>query len=192
MKLRLVSALIALALASLARADIIDWNCHADGDGAIVMNSVTWDEPTYTLACNGNLHWWPAHEVGYFTTDTELDPTIWVRNTVLNDGEIDPLVWSDFHINIYMNKTFTILDAATLPDWTVSNITQPTVQGSQWVGTVDYLAGTPVNLGDLGQFDVQLSFLGSISFTLELIPTPEPSTLLLVGLGGLLMLRRRR
>lgn len=179
-----------LAMGALANADIIDWNCGDDGDGAIVMNSVTWDEPTYTMTCNGTQHWWPAHIRGDFTTDTELDPTVWVRNTVLNDAEVFPLIWTDYHINIYLNKEFTILDAATLPDWTVSNITQPSLVGSQWIGTVDYLAGTPINVGDWGEFDVKISFMGSIAYTMELIPTPEPATMLLAGLG-LLLVRRR-
>ena len=141
MKLSTLSAcVLALALVPLAAADITAWNCADDGDGAITMNSISWDDPTYTLSCNGDQHWWPAHILGDFTTDTPDDPTIWVRNTVFNEGDVPPLTWTDYHINIYMNKTFTILDAATLPDWTVSNITQPTLVGGQWIGTVDYLA----------------------------------------------------
>lgn len=181
---------IALCACSVASADIIDWNCGADGDGAIIMNSVTWNDATYTLNANGNQYWWPAHILGDFTTDTELDPTVWVRNTVLNDGEVEPLVWTDYHINISMNKVFTIDDAATLPDWTF-NIGPVVQQGTQWVGTVDYFAGTPVTLGNWGEFDLKISFLGSISFTQELIPTPEPATLVLLAFGGLALLRRR-
>jgi hypothetical protein len=191
MRLSLLGGCLALALVPLAAADIIGWNCGADGDGAIVMNSVTWDEPTYTMACNGTQHWWPAHVVGDFTTDTETDPIVWVRNTVLNDGEVLPLSWTDYHLNIYMNKPFTITNTATLPDWTVSGVTQPTQQGTQWVGTVDYLGGTPVNLGDWGEFDVQLSFTGSIAYTIEMIPSPEPATLCMLGLVALFARRGR-
>jgi hypothetical protein len=192
MRIRLLVGLtVVAAVAASANADIIGWNCADDGDGAIVMNSITWDEPTYTLSCNGTQHWWPAHILGDFTTDTEEDPIVWVRNTVLNDGEVEPLVWTDYHINIYMNKPFTILDAYTPPDWTVSNVTQPTLQGTQWKGWVDYLGGAPINLGQWGQFDVELGFTGSISYTLELIPTPEPASLMLLAIGGLILLRRK-
>lgn len=192
MKSSLIALLILLATASFASADIIGWNCNADGDGAITMNNIAWNDATYEMSANGNLHWWPAHLVGDFTTDTELDPTVWVRNTVLNDGEVPPLSWTDFHLNIYMNKTFTIGGTATLPDWTVSNVTQPSFNGTQWIGTVDYLGGTPINVGDWGEFDVQLSFLGSIAYTIEMIPTPEPATLLLAGLGLFLVRRTKQ
>jgi hypothetical protein len=187
----LLVVLAACAIAPLAGADIIGWNCAPDGDGAIVLNSPpTWEEDlsgVYTLGMNETQYWWPAHMLGSFTTDTETDPVVWIRNEVLNDGTIPPLVWTDYHLNITMSHDFAITGAATLPDWIVQNITQPTLQGTEWVGSVDYLGGTPVNLGDWGQFDVQLTFVGSVTFTIEMIPTPEPTSLLLLALGGLLL-----
>ncbi len=193
MKLSTLSAcVVLLVLVPLAAADIKGWNCAADGDTALSMNSITWDEPTYTMNCDGRLHWWPAHIVGDFTTDTEEDPIVWVRNTVYNDAEVLPLSWTDFHLNIYMNKPFTITGTATLPDWTVSNVTQPTQLSSPWIGTVDYLGGTAINFGDWGEFDVRLSFLGSIAYTIEMIPTPEPASLLMLALGTLLVRGRNR
>jgi hypothetical protein len=192
MKLSYVMGMAALAVAaSWANASIVGYNCAADGDGAIIMNSVVFDYYDYELNCNGTQHGNPAHVLGDFTTDTELDPVVWVRNTVLNDMEVEPLVWTDYHINMSMNKPFTILDAFTLPDWTF-NITQPTLQGAQWVGTVDYYAGTPVNFGQWGEFDLKVSFLGSISYCQEQIPTPEPTSLLLLGLGALVVCRTKK
>jgi hypothetical protein len=56
---------------------------------------------------------------------------------------------------------------------------------------VDYLGGAAVNFGDWGEFDVQLSFLGSIAYTIEMIPTPEPTTLCMLGLVALGLRRQR-
>jgi hypothetical protein len=36
-----------------------------------------------------------------------------------------------------MDHPFSIDGTYTLPDWTVSNITQPSLQGTEWLGTVD-------------------------------------------------------
>lgn len=190
----LIAGMLVLCAGAVANAEIVDWNCDADGDGAIVMNSIGFDDPTDTLTCNGTQHWKPAHILGDFTTDTELDPIVWARNTIFNDSEVAPFSWTDYHINITMNKTFSILSTATMEGWTCNNITQPTQSGSLWTGTVDFLksgTGLPVNIGDWGQFDVKFSFLGSINFTMEMIPTPEPTTLSLLLLSGLALLRRR-
>ena len=51
--------------------------------------------------------------------------------------------------------------------------------------------GSSVNVGDDGQFDYRISFLGSIAYCQEMIPTPEPGSLLLLSLGGLLIRRRQ-
>ena len=114
--------------APLVSADIIGWDLDDDGDGAVEMDWATWDSGTYTVAEQCVQNWWPGHLLGSFTTDTEEDPTVWIRNTVINDGDVQPFIWTDFHINIYMSKPFTIL-TATVPepaDWTVFGITQPT------------------------------------------------------------------
>ena len=190
---RLLVLMLMMSGAPLVSADIIAWDLDDDGDGAVDMDWATWEESTYELSEQCTQYWWPGHLLGSFTTDTEEDPTVWIRNTVINEGDVAPLVWTDFHINIYMNKTFTILDAVVPEpsDWQVYEVTQPTLQAGQWVGSVDYLGGTPISYGDEGQFDVKVSFLGSINYCLELIPTPEPTSLLLCGLGGLVLIRRR-
>jgi hypothetical protein len=205
----LLTAIAVLAVASFANASIIGWNCDDDGDGAIVMNSPTWTEigGEYHLSMTGKQYWDPAHVQGDFTTDTPLDPTVWIAEDVEN---YTGFIWTDYHIGIGMTKTFTIGDgihtsgtgsqygiiAPSDWTWTISGPTggQPIPNGGTgWFGTVDYFAGTaiPSGPGNVGSFGLKVAFIGSVAFCPEQYPTPEPATLAILGLGGMALLRRR-
>jgi hypothetical protein len=194
--------LAVLTSASLAGADIIAWNCDDDGDGAIVMGTPAWEDlgnSEYRLTMTGVQDWWPAHVQGDFTTDTELDPKVWLIETVENSADIQPLIWTDYHIAIGMTKPFTISNVVAPDDWTW--VITPPVAGQQlpnkppgtlgYVGIVDYYAGTAIAPGDSGDFGFAMTFAGSIAFCTEQIPTPEPATASLLALGALTLLRRR-
>ena len=95
--------LIFLVTTPFVNAGIIGWNCADDGDGGIVMGSPTWGETggEYTLSMGGIQYWYPAHVAGDFTTDTELDPKVWVIEEVENQTNF---VWTDYHIDIGMTN----------------------------------------------------------------------------------------
>ena len=197
----LVVVAAALCWASVGRADIIGWNCDNDEDGAINCAVTDWDENVegtsdYAMMIEGIQYWGPGHMNGVFTTDTELDPTVRVRNIVDNDTDF---AWTGYHIDVAMNNPFT-LDLAQVyapTDWTAS-VTAPVQVGSQWVGQVDYTPGTAVAIGDSLDFGYRISFVGLKSYTYcqTMSPVPEPGTmaLLLAGfaIAGLAIARRRR
>jgi hypothetical protein len=186
---------------STANAVITGWNCADDGDGAIVMNTPTWEDyggSDYELSMTGIQYWYPALVEGDFTTDSPEDPTVRIIEDISNDTTFD---WTDYHIKIGMSQSFSFVSSGTLAPagWTavLSAVTPgyiPNGGPMGYVGTINYYqsAGDPIVVGYSGTFGFKISFLGNISYCTEQIPTPEPTTILLLGLGAMSVIRRRR
>ncbi|MFH1419060.1 MAG: hypothetical protein ABII12_12345 [Planctomycetota bacterium] len=189
-------AMVALMAGPVA-ADVVNANCYDDGDGAVTMGawSWSWDDPSDTATMNVPevQHWGPAHIFTEFITDTPEDPSAWVIKEVENDTTFD---WTDYHINVSLDKPFTIVTATSPDGWLAPVITPATDQGGGlWLGWVDYYydgAGTEIAIGSTGEFGVKLNFAGTVSFCMEQIPTPEPSTACLLAVSAIMLLRRRR
>jgi hypothetical protein len=204
----LVAILVAfLAVPALVNAEITSWNCAADGDHAIdIVGTPTWTDngDAYTLSMNCTQNGLlgspalPGHIAGDFIADSDLDPTVLIAQTVGNHTDFS---WTDYHITIGMNKTFSILTTGVITpaNWThnVSAVTAGTIPnggGSGYVGTIDYYIGTgnSINIGQSGDFGFKVSFLGSVNFATELITTvPEPATMALLGLGALVLRKKK-
>ncbi len=202
---------IVAALASVAQADLIGYNCDDDGDGVISMNPV--ESEWLDLGPNGegisqyrlNLfcqqHEFAAgHIEGDFTADPEdPDPIVYLVQSVDNYTDF---IWTDYHITVGMDKPFTIISVMAPGDWTyspippISSVAGPLPShenpGDGQIANVDFYAGTPIEPGQSGIFGVVLQFTGSVNFCTEQYPTPEPATLGMLGLGALVLRRKRR
>jgi hypothetical protein len=137
-------------------------------------------------------------------TDTPSDPTLTIGNTIDNES---PFVWTAYIVNVAMSQTFSISNAVVnLPSGWSENVTQPILQGGNYVGTIDYFVtggGTPVAIypgaNSTLDFSYQITFTGSTSysFTESAMAVPEPSGLssLMAGglvVGGTMIVKRRQ
>ncbi|MFO1477466.1 MAG: PEP-CTERM sorting domain-containing protein [Verrucomicrobiota bacterium] len=190
------SILLAVAVsltASTTFGDIIGVTAAADGDGAISCPDYNWGATT-SIGLYGDQSGAIAHILGTITTDTELDPTLTIANSIDNDTGFD---WAGYQVNVKMNKTFTLgsVQVTNPGDWTVLSVTQPVLVGSDWIGSIVYTGGTPVTWNPAGSIDFSFSmtFLGSAQWCEELVPiaVPEPGTASLLVLGALALAGRR-
>lgn len=194
---------IFVAVASLANASLLSWNCTDDQDGGIVMGSpsaLLYDSTNdlYNVSIGGVQNFGPAHVTGDFIASDELDPRVIMQQGVTNDTGFS---WTGYEYYIGMNKSFTINGAyVAIPSGWSYVITQPLENqalpgdissGTGWVGKIVFTGGAPVNVDDLFLFGLDVSFAGSVAFYTAQTPTPEPATLSILGLGILALLRKR-
>jgi hypothetical protein len=190
--------LLSLMLCSISSANIT--NVTAWGDGAFAYTNWSWsgNASEVPMSIHGNQLSAPGHlTINVLATDA-LDPTLKISNSIDNDTGF---AWTQFKVNITMAVSFTLTNVAvTAPgDWTVFSFDQTAnFTGSNYLATVVYDAGTPIApLGSI-DFGYWVQFSGSPSYiiTQELIPVPEPGTLSLVAVSGILLggfaLGRRR
>jgi hypothetical protein len=200
MKTIVVTVTMMMALAGIAQAGITSVTCPQDNDGALTMDQfkdVTWDPATEILKVNEIQNWNPGHIFPTFLA--EGDPYAWILKDVENQTDFS---WTGYHFNVYMPNTFGIVSSAQPLGWTVQ-VTQPTLEndviidgvnvGSRYHGALDFFVGTgsAIPVGQTAEFGARLFWpSGNGNFCVEQIALPEPTSLVLLALGGLLLRRR--
>jgi hypothetical protein len=127
---------------------------------------------------------------GTIYSDTALDPTLTRGNDVLNDTGF---AWGAYTVDITMAQTFTISAvsvSAPVTGWGSFTLLQPVLSGGSYVGHIDFSGPAIANDGSELDFSYKVSFVGSTQYTITEtftpIAVPEPGTLGLAALGGLL------
>ncbi|MHB0946360.1 MAG: PEP-CTERM sorting domain-containing protein [Sedimentisphaerales bacterium] len=206
MKKKLVGIFVAFLLVTMpVNASIDSYNCDDDGDGVIVMsavaltdNGLSGEDFEYTLAMDcAPTSLSAGHVQGDFVAPT--DPKVWIAETIDNQTTF---AWTDYHITIGMTQPFTISTSVIAPDDWSSVVIQPIAGmlpnggGAGYVGVINYYAapdGSPIAIGDSGDFGFKITFDGNASFCTEQYPTiPEPATMALLSFGALALIRRRK
>jgi hypothetical protein len=197
MKIRVLAIMAALlAGAGFSRANIISNSIAADVGGVMTCNVygfITNGPGDFQLSIDGAHNLWDVgHIGGDIITDTETDPTLALYNEIDNDTLY---AWGDYHVKVTMSKSFVFTNIGVGNiGWTFTP-TAPVQVGTNWIGYIDYYAGTPVLVSGTLDFNYSMTFIGGASFQEELTPSlvPEPGTFTLAvcGLTGLLVMRRR-
>jgi hypothetical protein len=184
-------------LCSISSANIT--NVNAWGTSGFSYTNWAWsgNASAVTMQSGGNQLSAGNLMIKVLTTDSS-DPTLKIDNSIDNQTGFS---WTQFKVNIYMPVSFTLTNVVvnTPADWSVFSFNQTaTFTGSNYLDTVVYNAGTPIPPTGTIDFGYWVQFSGSPSYiiTQELIPVPEPGTLSLVAVSGILLggfaLGRRR
>jgi len=192
---------------STSRATITSASWWDDGDGALNCSWTNWNPDTGVLSMSGVQCSAPGHMVGTIQTSGGEDPTLTLSSSIVNDTNF---AWTAYTVNVYMSSTFTIVPPGPTVnnppnnDWSVASVVQPSsplVSGpfaGDYEATLNLQEGTAVAIGGVLDFSYTIQFGGAsqFDFTQEVIPVPEPSTLGLLAMSGLLLgwrtLARRR
>ena len=196
MKIRMLAIMAALlAGAGFSRADITGINLW-DYNSSVLACSygpLTGSSGNYQYGIDGTqLAWAVGSMGGTISTDDGTDPTLQLGEQIDNDTGS---TWNDYHVTITMSQPFSFSNIGVANSGWTYNPTAPVLVGSDWIGYIDYYAGTPVPNGGTLDFSLSIAFTGTTSFEEDLMPStvPEPGTFALIvfGLTGLLVMGRR-
>lgn len=208
----IAALLVVLAWSTACQAGVIGV-AAADGDGAIECTGNWVPNPAWTpetaltvdggtMTVDGVQHGAVGH-VGTEDLDptacflVNTDPTVKLRTTIDNDTTF---AWTGYNVDVYMNQPFTLslptvyAPDTSVPGWGVASYVATAVQvGSKWEASVYFAGGTPIPVGGTLDFSYKLTFNGSVNYCQQMTPVPEPTSIALamVGLVGLLVVRRK-
>jgi len=200
----LLAAGVFAASAVPAAADIIDMWMVGTDTSSLYLEDGTWDEyddwwywttpPDGAAVMNETwMHGSPVTLDAGVETDG-VDPNVTITKNLNNDTNFD---WTDFHIILTPQPgtgPLVVYPGSVSSDRFSDVVVNNNGDGS---ATIDWfsnfgLGDTPVLIGESVTLEFTFNVPGTVWFKMHQVPTPEPSSLMMLALGGLALARRRR
>jgi len=170
---------------SIAQAGFVNFNCYFPDDPYEYDHTWNYDFANSMLTLSESLTVLPppAGDQVVMSGETDSDPTFTLKKTVTNTTGI---TWTGYDLVLLGNSTFV--------NGTASSTKFATHSFSADFKTLYFYAPQSVlNTESVTlQVDINVPTTGLFNFTMAQHPIPEPAMIMLLGLGVLGMLRRRR
>lgn len=180
-----IVALLVVALAGVATASagISNWQAIWLDNSPYDMNATGWTWNSQALTWTQ----WESYvapgqdlAIAQATAFADVDPIIHITKTVTNGSTF---AWTDYHIGVSGSAGVGYIAGSA-----TSNVFGTIVENGN---NIDFYAPNVVPIGGTVTFafDVLIP-AGPFSFDISQLPTPEPASFALLGLGALLIRRR--
>jgi len=199
-----LSAAVFAASAGSARADVIGMWFVDTSASSLYFDDGTWNEgddwsywtspPNAAALLNET---WTGRAPVTMDAGVEtdgVDPDVAITKVLNNDTDFN---WTDFHIQLTPAPGTGPL--VVYSDSVSSNRFSDVVVTNHGDGSanIDFfsnlqLGDTPVLIGESVTLEFTFNVPGTVWFKMHQVPTPEPSSLMMLALGGIALARRRR
>lgn len=170
---------------SIAQAGFVRFNCYFPDDPYEYDHFWDYDFTNSELTLTESLTVLPpiAGDQVVMSGETDSDPTFTIEKTITNTTGT---TWTGYDLELIGNVTFV--------NGTASSTKFNTHSFSADLKTLHFYAPQSVlNTESVTlQVDINVPTTGLFNFTMAQHPIPEPTTIMLIGLGALGMLRRHR
>jgi hypothetical protein len=177
-------AFVCVSVVSVAQGGVVIDNPVASGSVLLTDHFLA----NLELTLNETVNATQPGQWGYLalTGNTDTDPSLHIVKSILNDSTFE---WTDYHVVVTGSAGVSYIPGSAASDR--FQVIVPTIEPGS--ATLDFYAPLSVPIGDTVTiaFDVILP-AGMFSLNIDQRPTPEPFTMLLMSMGGMVLLRRRR
>lgn len=193
----LFSLLAVLSLSNgSAKASIIAWN-YANANPSTSNASVThmaWNAGTYDMSVGSAQYDGTSQLNMSFTTNTTTDPSILINDSFNNDTTF---AWTAYDVNVLMPNMFTLSNVQSLTPNSWSPTIGPEFYNaglSEYEYQITFSGPNPIQVGQNFNYQYQINFSGltSYQFSEQQTPVPEPASLGVVVLLGIVCGKSRR